>query len=159
MKSVWNTRAWILSGEAEMEMLCAFLKSRVSQSESSSSSECCPSPCMLKTALKCTFNSPITGYIYVMHCACTILKITSNNSLIHGKYLACHPNNNLECTLFSKHANCIAFWCDSLPCVCHTDVTPLPPWMHQSWNLRAVWNKSFCCASNANKHKLHVCNA
>jgi len=65
-----------------MEMLCAFLKSRVSQSESSSSSECCPSPCMLKTALKCTFNSPITGYIYVMHCACTILKITSNNSLI-----------------------------------------------------------------------------
>lgn len=154
MKSVWNTRAWTLSREA-MEMLCAFLKSRVSQSESSSS-DCCPSPCMLKTALKSTFNSLITGCIYC-------IKLTSNKVFFFsptGKYLASHPSNNLECTLFSKHANCIAFWCDSLPCVCHTDVTPLPPWMHQSWNLKAVRNKSSCYAFNANKHKLHgICNA
>lgn len=79
---------------------------------------------MHKTALKCTFNS--LNYWMHLHYALCVHYFFSYWKT--AKYLACHPSN----TLFSQHANCIAFWCDSLPCVCHTDVTPLPPWMHQS---------------------------
>ncbi len=151
--------AWI-EERSDGDALC-FLKSRVSQSESSS--VCCPSPCMHKTALKCTLHShhywtPLS-YALSMH---YITFASNNNSSPFFSYcwifgMPSHPSNNLECTLFSKHANCIAFWCDSLPCVCHTDVTPLPL---ECINLRTAWNKWYFNAFNANKHKSHViCNS
>lgn len=142
-----------------MEMLCAFWS--LGFHKTSLPVSAALPPACTKLLSNVHFIHTITGRLCVMHwVVCTILYLLATTQVLFSptaEYLACHPSNNLECTLFSKHANCITFWCDSLPCVCHTDVTPLPL---ECINLRAAWNKWSFYAFNANKHKSHViCNS